>query len=507
MSKHRLPLIAAVVAFLIHLAGNPHYGFFRDELYFIICGLHPAWGYVDQPPVVPLLAAVSQLFGHSLLLLRAVPALFSGASIYVTCLLVAEMGGGAFAQILGALVAFFCPVLMNFGMKVSTDMPGLLLWPLAALWILRLTRGADPRLWLAAGAALGIAFESKYSVLFFAAAMLIGLILTPQRRILRTPWFAGGAALAIVIAAPNVIWQAVHGFPMYTLLENGAHGKNLAAGPLVYLLQEILITNLFLAPVWIVGLVYLFRVRPLLRFFGYAYVMLIAMMIVLHGKHYYPADIYPIPIAAGAVAIAGWIERLVAIHTVVLAYAVIGGLAFLPFALPILPETQMLAYQSALLRALHLQRHTLATERHRQQPQLPPDWADMHGWPQLAYDVRRIYDALPPATRAQTVVMAQNYGQASAISFFTPGVPVASGHNQYWLWGARAIRQHRLTGENVIDLGGDCGRSRHLFESAERVGTFSAPYAMPSENNLPIMLCRHLRVPIAQLWPHLQEYI
>ncbi len=506
MSKHRLPLIAAIVAFFIHLVGNPHYGFFRDELYFIICGLHPAWGYVDQPPVVPLLAAGSQLFGHSLLLLRAVPALLSGASIYVTCLLVAEMGGGAFAQMLGALVAFFCPVLMNFGMKVSTDMPGLLLWPLAALWMLRLTRGADPRLWLAIGAALGIAFESKYSVLFFAAAMLIGLLLTPQRRILRTPWFAGGAALAIVIAAPNVIWQAVHGFPMYTLLENGAHGKNLVVGPLVYLLQEILITNLFLAPVWIVGLVYLFRVQAL-RFFGYAYVMLIVMMIVLHGKHYYPADVYPIPIAAGAVAIAGWIERLVAIRAVVLAYAVIGGLAFLPFALPVLPETQMLAYQSALLSALHLQPNTLATERHRQQPQLPPDWADMHGWPQLAYDVQRIYDALPPATRSQTVVIAQNYGQASAIEFFTPGIPVASGHNQYWLWGARAIRQHRLTGENVIDLGGDCGRSRHLFESAERVGTFSAPYAMPSENNLPIMLCRHLRVPIARLWPQLQEYI
>src|SRR5712692_5640009 len=151
-----IPLYAAICVFLVHLAGNPHYGFFRDELYFIVCGFRPAWGYVDQPPLAPLLAAGSQVFGHSLFLLRAVPALFAAGSIYVTCLIAIELGGGGFAQVLAAVVAFFCPVLMSFGMKVSPDTPGLLLWPLIGLSVLRVVKRGDTRWWLVAGVALGI---------------------------------------------------------------------------------------------------------------------------------------------------------------------------------------------------------------------------------------------------------------------------------------------------------------------------------------------------------------
>ncbi|HEV7180572.1 MAG TPA: glycosyltransferase family 39 protein, partial [Candidatus Baltobacteraceae bacterium] len=178
--RRNIPLIAAAIVFIVHLAANPHYGYFRDELYFIICGFHPQFGYVDQPPVVPLLSAGSQLFGHSLFLLRAVPAAFAAGGVYVTCLLAAEYGGGAFAQLLAALVFFFTGVLSSFGMKVSTDEVGLFTWPLLALLIVRITKGADPRLWLAAGAVAGLSIESKYSVFFFLAALLAGLLLAPQ---------------------------------------------------------------------------------------------------------------------------------------------------------------------------------------------------------------------------------------------------------------------------------------------------------------------------------------
>src|SRR5579871_2060836 len=206
--------VAALATLIVHLAANPHYGFFRDELYFIICGFHPAFGYVDQPPVAPLLAAGSQLFGHSLFLLRAVPAIFAAGGVYVTCQLVIELGGGAFAQILAALAVLFANVLMSFGMKVGPDMVGLWLWPLAALYVLRITTGGDPRLWVGAGAAIGVSLESKYSAVFFAAALIAGLGLTPQRRVLAAGWFAAGVAVAIAIALPNFIWQAAHGFPM-----------------------------------------------------------------------------------------------------------------------------------------------------------------------------------------------------------------------------------------------------------------------------------------------------
>src|SRR5579871_3894200 len=164
--------VAALATLIVHLAANPHYGFFRDELYFIICGFHPAWGYVDQPPVVPLLAAGSQLFGHSLFALRAIPAIFAAAGAYVTCRLAMELGGGIFAQVLATLAFLAAGVLESFGAKVGPDMVGLWLWPLAALYVLRIVKGADPRYWIAAGATIGVAIESKYSVVFFAVALV-----------------------------------------------------------------------------------------------------------------------------------------------------------------------------------------------------------------------------------------------------------------------------------------------------------------------------------------------
>jgi 4-amino-4-deoxy-L-arabinose transferase-like glycosyltransferase len=501
----RIPIAAALVTLAVHLAGNPHYGFFRDELYFIICGFHPAFGYVDQPPAAPLLAAGSQLFGHSLFLLRAVPAIFAAAGVYVTCLLVIELGGGAFAQILAALATLFANVLMSFGMKVGPDMVGLWLWPLAALYVLRVVKGGDPRLWLGAGAALGVSLESKYSAVFFAAALIAALALTPQRRVLGSRWFAGGVALAAAIALPNFIWQAVHGFPMWELLHNGQNGKNLVASPQLYLFQQLLLTDLFLSPIWIVGLVWLLR-NNTARFLGYAYVGLTVLMIVLRAKHYYAGDAYPTLIAAGGVAIEAVTRRRAWLQGALVAAAVAAGLFFLPFSLPVLSETAMLRYTAFVGGVLHVKRSTMQTERFRTSA-LPEDWADMHGWPELTATVATIYHSLPPDERAQAAIVASNYGEAAAIDFFGKpyGLPPAlSGHNNYWLWGPRGY-----SGNVVIDVNGDCGRDSFpgLFRSARLVARSDPPWVISYEQNIPIMLCTGIRTPLTQLWPHLKNYI
>jgi dolichyl-phosphate-mannose-protein mannosyltransferase len=485
--------LAAAVTFLIHLVANPHYGFFRDELYFIICGFHPDWGYVDQPPLVPLMSAATQLFGHSLVLLRAVPALFAAAAAFTTCRLVTEYGGGVFAQALAALVLLFTGVSAAFGGKVGTDEVGLWTWPLLALLIVRLSKGADPRWWLAAGAAAGVSLESKYSVIFFVVAILVGTLLTPARRILFTRWFALGCALAMLIALPNFVWQARHGFPMLELLQNGQNGKNLIASPLLFLVQQIVITTPPLAPVWMIGLVWLLRTAQV-RYLGYAYVILIAEMLVLHGKHYYPAAVYPILIAAGAVPLEAWTRSLRAARAVLVAYAVVFGLAFLPFALPILPEETFVAYEAKLSTLLPL-RGVLATEHERETSTLPGDWADMHGWPELAATVKRVYDGLPPNDRAQAVVLADNYGTAAAIDFFTPGVPVISIHNQYWMWGTKGYG-----GNVLVQVGGSCFAKQHLFASRTVVTTFSSRWGIGWEQHLPIAICRGIRTPLAEVW-------
>jgi hypothetical protein len=495
-----VPIVAGVAAVLLHLAGNPHYGFFRDELYFIACGRHPALGYVDQPPLVPLLAALSQAPGLSLFALRAIPALFSGASIYVTCLLARELGGSVFAAVVAAIAAFLSPVLMSFGMKISTDTPGLFFWPLSALLVLRLVKGGNPRGWLAVGAVLGAAAESKYSVIFFVSALLVGLLLTEQRRVLWTPWLVAGIGLGVLVALPNFYWQAVHGFPMLELLRNGQRGKNVVLGPLEFLGAELLITNPGLAPIWITGLVFLLR-QPQWRFLGLGYLVLMGEMIAVHSKHYYPANVYPILFAAGGVALEGLTASLPALRAPLVGLFLVLGSALVPYALPVLPLPAFLAYHARVAPLIHLQG---ARTENLKMGTLPQDWADMQGWPELAEVVARVYHALPPEERTRAAILADNYGEAAAIDFFGAPLglpPVISGHNQYWLWGPRGY-----DGSVLIDVNANVEDDAKLCQSATLGATFASPLSMPYESKFDIVVCRGLKRPLAEFWARQRLY-
>ena len=339
-------------------------------------------------------------------------------------------------------------------------------------------------------------------MVFFFAALLLGLLLTPERRILFSRWFLAGCGVCGLIALPNFLWQAHYGFPTLEFLRNGQHGKNLIVGPAQYLFQQLLITNVFLSLVWIIGLGWLLW-NARLRFLGYTYIILIVFMIVLHGKHYYPADVYPYLMAAGGVAIEAWTNRWKVLRPVVATAVIVLGLVFVPFALPILPEEQAASYTNWLLGILHISRQAVATE-HQRLPALPTDWADMHGWPELAATVANVYQSLSPSDRAQAAIVAGNYGEAAAIDFFGRQYglpPVISGHNQYYLWGT-----HGYSGNVVIDVAGDCGAREHLFSTSERAATFTSPWVMPYEDGIPIMVCRGIQRPLAELWPSFKSY-
>jgi hypothetical protein len=253
--------------------------------------------------------------------------------------------------------------------------------------------------------------------------------------------------------------------------------------------------------VWVAGLVRLWR-EPSTRFLALTFVLLIVMMIALHGKHYYPAAIYPIPFAAGCVAIEGWTARVRAFRPIVAAGLAVAGLAFVPLALPVLSEPAYLAYESALYGALHVSRGATSTEHHAEST-LPSDYADMHGWPELAATVERVVAGLPPGERERAVIVAGNYGEAAALEFFGRDLPpVVSGHNQYFLWGT-----HGRTGDVLIDIDGDCGARSHLYARAERAATAGTPYAISYERNLAVMVCRGPRISLAPLWPRLKFYI
>lgn len=488
-------VVAGLLTLALHLAGNPHYGFFRDELYFVICGFRPDIGYVDQPPLVPLLAAFSQTFGISLFALRVIPAVFAALATYLSARIAAELGGGRFAMIVAALVATFAPQMLAFGSRLSPDTVEMAVWPLIALVVYRITRGASPRWWLLVAALTAFAFWAKYSVAFFAVALAAGLLLTRERRAMFTPWFGAGALLGAALIAPNVWWQWHYHFPMLQLLHND-YGKFMLTWP-PFPLQQIMVMSPLLSLVWLIGLWWFFK-NERTRFLGYAYVALIAMMWAGDAKAYYPAAVYPLLVAGGAVPIERWTGVRNGWRSAIVAVIVAFAIPSTPFVLPIVPLQTYVKYQEVLGNLFHIQFHVGDASN-----SVPIQYyADMTGWPQLERQVSAIYGSLPPRQRGEAAIYAHNFGEAAAIDLYggTQGLPpVVSGNNNYWLWGT-----HGYSGAVVVDVNG-----RELlpyYRSVQRIATFHNRFAMPYENDLPIWILRDPREPLARIWPRLKNY-
>src|SRR5271163_1779173 len=271
----------AVFTFAIHLVFYKGYGFFRDELYFIACGKHLAWGYVDQPPGAPLVAWFSQkILGQTLFAIRFVPVLFATAQILLTGLTARAMGGRAYAQFLACLCVLAAP--QYFGSYLNTDMFMTLGWAACAWVAARICAGESPRLWLLFGLFGGLALEGKHAMLFFLLAFLVAVVVSPRRKMLLTPWPWYCAAVAFAIALPHVIWEYKHRFATYQLLSNIARSnKNLVLGPWPYLHSNIESLGILTILVWVPGLVWCLFLRDgkLFRAIGWTWIFAFALFI------------------------------------------------------------------------------------------------------------------------------------------------------------------------------------------------------------------------------------
>ncbi|HEY1878552.1 MAG TPA: glycosyltransferase family 39 protein, partial [Caulobacteraceae bacterium] len=489
----------ALASLVLHGLANGQYGFHRDELYFIVCGDHPALGYVDQPPVVPLLAAWSHaIFGDNLLGFRFLPALTMTAAVSLTAEFTRLLGGGRFAQWLAGLCVLLAPFFLLEGVLFYTDMFQALTWLGIAWALLRLEQTGDERWWLAIGAIAGFSLETKYLIAFFLAGLVIGLLATPARRSLLRPWVWLGALLGGLIILPNLLWQQAHGWPFLEIGKAGAGGKNVALSPPAYLAQQVILAGPLASPVWIVGIVASF-VRPkpaVTRAFPIAWLIMMIAFIAWHGKAYYLLPIYPILLALGATQIEGWI-RAGAPRGVLLAAVGVSGAATMPLSLPILPVADFIRYQRMIGFTPSV------GERNKTGP-LPQYYADMFGWPQMAAEIAKVYDSLPPQDRARAVFFGENYGEAAAIDIFGRrfGLPPAiSGHNNYFLWGP-----HGHDGSVMIIIGGDPAHYAALFRSVEVAGHIDNPLAMPYETDQPIYVLRGMNVPLQRYWPQVKSF-
>lgn len=499
-SPRAITLGFLALALILHCATNGRYGYFRDELYFLACGDHLDWGYADHAPMIAWVARLSRvLFGDSLPAIRFFPALASAITMMLVGLTTTELGGRRFAVILACLCALVAPILLTVGNILTMVAFEPVFWTGCAYFLILAITRDDPRFFVGFGVLAGLGLETKHTMLFFGLAIAVGLIVTPARKFLRTKWFWIGGAISIALFLPNVIWEQRHGWATVELLRNvQAMHKNISLSPIQFLLQQILILLPVTAPVWIAGVVWLLYAKAgqPFRFLGIAFVVVIALMILLKGKVYYPAPIYPVILAAGAVAL----ERLLATRTWVrVGYAAIvalGGAVFAPFSLPVLPIEKFIAYE----HLLHFE--PPKTEVGHQGP-LPQIYGDQFGWPELVATVARIYHGLPPDERAKTANYCSNYGEAGAVDLLGSrlGLPKAiCPHQTYFLWGPRDY-----TGDTMIVLQSTRAKLEKRFASVEAVAEMNEPYAMAEEHQT-IFLCRGIKEPLAQLWPKVKVW-
>ncbi len=504
----RAAVLLALASLTLHAATANRYGYFRDELYFIACAHHLAWGYVDQPPLVALAAWLAAPFGYALLALRALPLLASALTVVCAIALARELGGGGFARWTTGILTLLLPAYLLLGNTLTTTSFEPLAWTLAVYGAVRLVRSDGAwRWWIALSVIFAFGIYGKYSIALLAAALLAGLLATPERRVLRSLRFPVAVAICTALIAPNAAWQAAHGWPIFEVLRaDAAHRPALQNGvalqhralfqnALAFVVEQILYAGPLSAPIWIAGIVAPFRIGRLhdVRFVAVAALLTLAAAVALDAKGYYVVGIYASLLATGCV----WLESLSArVRSAYATAAIATALVAAPLAVPVLSVQGLIAYT----RALHVPGSDGVTARLVQ-----PLFAEEFGWNRLARDVARVYRALPPGVRAHTTLYADTYADAGALDFFGPryGLPAAiSSQNTYYLWGTRGE-----SGQTLIAVGATrIDRLRRYYRRVRLIATSFDPYRWIVEGPAPIYLCEDPVAPLSVIWPHLRWY-
>lgn len=499
-------LVAYISAALLvlHLLTASRYGYFGDEMYHLACGEHLAWGYVDQPPLIALVAwLVRHTLGTSLLAIRFVPALAGAATVLVTGAIARELGGGRFAQALAALCVACSSVYLVINYLFSMNSWEPLLWMACAYVVILIIKTGNQKLWLWFGLLSGIGLENKYSMAVFGFGIVVGLLLTPERKALAHKWIWLAGALAFAIFLPNLLWNFQHHFPFLELMRNiRASGRDVVLGPAQYVLQQIMIMNPLTFPVWLTGIVYLFFSRKATpyRLLGWTFAAVFAAFFVLHGKDYYTSPVYPMVLAAGAVALESVTRNRPGIwgRVIFLMLLLAATAAIIPLNLPLLSPNRLVRY----VEAFPLKPR--ASEKAHARAELPHYFAWQFGWPEMVREVARIYHSLPPDEQAKTAIIGNNFAESGAIDLLGPkyGLPKSiGGHQSYWLWGPR-----NYTGEIMIVLG---DQPEALKQWCNKVDVAAQPPNIPylaAFERHPVLLCRGMKQNLQQAWPKLKDW-
>ncbi len=477
-------IAAATVA--LHLVFATGYGYHRDELYFLAESRRLDWGFVSEQPFVPLLGALSRaMFGDSLVGLRLWPALAGAGVVIVATAIARAFGGRVTGQVTAGLCAGTATISLSLFHLFGPTAFDQLAWAGCLLILVRLLAGADPRWWLGFGAVAGAGLWNKNTLVLLAVALVVAVALTPDRwRWLRSPWPWTGGLVAVAIAVPNLVWQAVHGWPMLQVAGSISDGQGGPGAAAMFLPMQVLTMNPLLAPVWIAGLWWLWRSRTF-RPLAWIYLLMLVALATMGGRSYYLLPMYLVLFAAGGVVVERWVARRATPRPAMVPVAlVVAALIILPTALPVLP---------------------VGVQRHNPITGINPVIAEVIGWPELVEQVAAVRDRLPAAERASAVVLTGNYGQAGAVELlgapYGLGQPV-SGHNQYWSWGPP-----RDDSATVIAVGFRRTTLDGLFRDVRLAGTVDNGVGVDNEEQGgPIWICRQPVASWSQLWPTMRHF-
>jgi dolichyl-phosphate-mannose-protein mannosyltransferase len=472
---------AAIGIIALHLATNGTLGFHTDELYYLACGRHPAAGYVDFPPLVPLLARVETgLLGVSPWTLRLLPSLLGGFLVALCGAYVRRLGGSLRLQAIALLSGIAAPFLLGSNWVFQTVTFDQVTWMLSMYWLLCLVLDRRPRYWILLGITLGIGLEVKYTIVGLILGIVIAVLLTPSLRTeLRTryPWVAAG--IALLIWAPNLAWQAVEGFPTLVYIANHRGGSG---GPVTYLV-ELGVYFFFLLPLWLAGLVSLFRSRQL-RPIGFACLVPLLLFLFV-GKSYYAAGTVPIAVAQGLMAISR-IERPKLRSGLAIAVVVASVLEFVTFFLLVVPVTPPSRIHATRLDTVN------------------SVFADSVGWDSISDQVTTIYGNLPASERGNTVIISAYYGVPGALDVYArPSArPVAVSpqlSDYYWL-------PDHLTATDALMVDYQPSQVAWMCTSPTLVAHLTVPYGVKGlEQGAPVTFCQ-LKKPIPEIWGQLRDF-
>jgi len=498
-----VPALFGIVALLVILlpALFGYGGPFIDELYYVACSTRPAWGYVDHPPLAPMLLRLSRaLLGETMLALRLPAALAAAALVFGTGALARRLGAGPRGQALACAGLLSAPLLQIMSGFFSMNVFELLLWGALSWVAVEIELREEPRLWLLFGLLAGVALLNKHTVVLFAAGLGLGLVATRARRHLGQRWLWLGALAALALALPNLLWQVANGWPSLEFYRNASLYKQTKLPSLAVLALQVFVVNPGALPIWIAGLYFLLR-RNSLRHLGLAYLALLALMAATHESR--PdriAGLYPMLFAAGGVAIERllWTTRRPVLAGALLVWLAIWSALLAPLGLPILPPAQTAQWTAFLGVVPQMERGE------GKRTQLPQWFADRYGWEQLVDDVAAAADRLTPEERRRAVYFAPSYGQAGALEWLGRDRnlgPVYATHNTYYLWGPP-----KDPVDVAIVVGNDAETLGTLFEEVELAKVYRCEFCMPWRNGMSIWIVRHARGSIAAHWPDWKHF-